>query len=304
MKIVVYLSCVPRKTKHAAKQQLLMRFAEGVKKSNDHCEIITDDRIVDSDIAVIQGWIGMKAGPHLALRNAVIEHQKRTNKHTLVIDSNLFGFLDIDDKDRYLRYSLNGIFPTTGYYFSNNIDGDRWQSIKDEYGFQEKDWRVDGKTILICLQRNHGWSMAQVSNQEWISQLIPKIRRYSSRPIVIREHPGDKGRASTLVINDNNWRISTQEDIREDLKETWCTITYNSSPGVASLLYGVPVIVTDPDPRRSQCFPFCDTDLSKIENPSLMDRKNFYDVISQCHFNREEIISGYAWKFMRNRLPN
>ena len=60
----------------------------------------------------------------------------------------------------------------------------------------------------------------------------------------------------------------TPEEItlRKQLSRSWCTVTYNSSPGVASLLYGTPVFVSDPVPKRSQCFPICNTDLNNIES--------------------------------------
>lgn len=303
MKIAIYLSAVPKKTKHDAKKAILARFAQGVIAAGDECVIVDDiNTVLDADVAVIQGWIGMKSGSHLTVRSRVIEHQKKSGKHTLIIDSNLFGFLDPDNKDRYLRYSLDGIFPTTGYYFDRDIDYSRWPKIKSAYGFKEHAWKP-GKTILICLQREHGWSMGDVGLQSWLDRILPEIRESSSRTIVLREHPGDVGRLAKLEINLDNWYKSTNPSIIQDFASARCTVTYNSSPGVASLLFGVPTIVTDPDPRNSQAYPWCMTDLSKVNKPDIFDRGPFYHLISQCHFDDQEVVSGLAWRFMRDRLP-
>ena len=91
--------------------------------------------------------------------------------------------------------------------------------------------------------------------------------------------------------------------LRKQLARSWCTVTYNSSPGVASLLYGTPVFVTDPIPARSQCFPICNTDLTSIESPNAYDRTDWYHKLAQFHWTTAEVKNGNAWRFMRERLP-
>jgi len=304
MKAAVYLSGVPAKTKHSEKRELLERFARGVTQTGDPVERVDGFKVADCDVAVIQGWIGMKSGAHLQLRETVINHQRKHGKHTLIIDRNLFGFLDPANRDRYLCYSLNGIFPNTGYYFDTRVDESRWESIKQNYGFSERPWR-QGANVLLTLQRNHGWSMGQqISIQQWLDNIIPVIRQHTSRTIVLRPHPGDHKTPRSLKINDNNWRWSSEADIRDDFNQAWCTVTYNSSPGVASLLWGVPAFVTDPESDKSQAYPWASADLRQVGAPPMPDRTLFYHTISQSHFNDQEINSGYAWNFIKERIPD
>jgi hypothetical protein len=304
MKIAVYLAAVPKKTKNQFKRDLLTNFAYGAKKSGDEVWLIDDYQLVDADIAVLQGWIGMKEGPHLTLRANVIKQQRKSKKHTVVIDSNLFGFLEPDDFNRYLRYSLDGIFPTTGDYFARDIDPARWIGIKQNYNFVEQDWKRTGQHILLCLQRDGGWSMDGLGVCAWLNTTIPEIRKYTDRPIIIRGHPGSTKIMPEVAKSWPNVIISQTPDIRTDFNRAWATITYNSSPGVASLLWGIPTWVTDPVPERSQAWPEASNDLSTIENPILKDRTEFYYKLAQCHFNQQELVSGAAWQFMRQRLPN
>ena len=304
MKMAVYLAGVPAKAKNEFKREMLTRFAHGAKKSGDEIYTVDSYTVVDADIAVLQGWIGMKQAPHLKLRQDVINQQRNAGKHTLVIDSNLFGFLEPNDFNRYLRYSLDGIFPTTGYYFDNNIDPARWESIKQRYNFSERPWKTNGKYILICLQRAGGWSMDGLNVINWFSTILPTIQQYSDRPILVRGHPGSMKTLEEIRARWPRLEISTLPDIRQDFDRAWATITYNSSPGVASLLWGVSSWITDPNAARSQAYQYAETDLSQIENPSRQDRTALYHQLSQCHFNMDELDSGLAWQFMRQRLPN
>lgn len=304
MKIAVYLSAVPSRTKNEAKKDLLTRFAQGAMAAGDSVQIVNDvNHIADAEVAVIQGWIGMKQAPHLEQRRRVIKAQRQRNGHVLVIDSNLFGFFDPNDRDRYLRYSLNGIFPTTGYYFAKNIDPARWEEIKRSYGFEERPWRTDGQYILICLQRDGGWSMDGTPPMDWLNQIIPQIRSHTARPLVIRAHPGSPQTIPLVRRHYPGVEISTYDDIRRDFDRAWATVTYNSSPGVASVIWGVPAFITDPVPHRSQAFGYASTDLTQLENPWVMDRTMLYHNLSQCHFATAGLVTGEAWQFMRDRLP-
>jgi hypothetical protein len=286
MKIAVYLSGIPRKSQNESKKRILRSFAQGAERAGDQVILVEDNRIVDCDVAVIQGFVHehSKQAPHLLIRKQAIDFQKQNNKHSVIIDSNLYQFLDTQNIDKYLRYSIGGIFPTDACYFDQDRDLTRWNKIKSSYQFSEQEWHT-GHDILICFQRNGGWSMNGYSVTEWAVNTINKIRKVTQRPIVVRGHPGE------LLLS-------------QQLKQTHATITYNSSPGVASLLSGVPVFVTDPVPERSQCWPICNTDLDKVENPILFDRQDFYHRLAQCHWTLDEVASGDAWKFMRNRLPS
>lgn len=304
MKIAVYLSAVPGKAKNQSKRNLLQRFAEGAKAAGDEIWLVDNvDTVIAADIAVLQGWIGMKNAPHLEQRRRVIKQQRTTGNHTLVIDSNLFGFLAPDDRDRFLRYSLDGVFPTTGYYFDRDIDTARWREIAQSYGWIERDWQTTGESVLICLQRDGGWSMDGFSVVQWLAQVLPRIQQSSARPIVIRPHPGSLRVVPEIRQRWPSLRVSEHSDIRDDLNRAWCTITYNSSPAIASLLWGVPTFVTDSCPERSQAHGCANTNLQLIDNPLRFDRNDFYHRVAQCHFATANLANGQAWQFMRARLP-
>lgn len=296
MKIAIYLAAVP-KNKNEIKLAVLRRFADGARKSGDIVELVHDLRITNCDVAVMQGFVHHDvSSPHLQLRRKILD----SHENTIVIDSNLFQFANPSLSNYYLRYSLNGIFPNTGFYFDNNIDSSRWNSISNRLGTTLKQYRTTGNHILICLQRVDGWSMCGQDVQNWLDRTVREIRKYSRRPIIVRKHPGDK--RQNLLKFSKEYRVSTNPSLIEDLENCWAMVTYNSSPGIAGLINGVPVFVTDPVPQHSQTWPICNTDISKIDVPDLHDRSDWINRISQCHWNDDEVASGEAWKFLRERL--
>jgi hypothetical protein len=296
MKITIYLAAIP-KNKNDLKLQVLKRFGRGVERCGDQVQYIYDFGLGKSDVAVMQGFVHADvSSPHLKLRRSILDN----NENTVVIDSNLFQFANAELANYYLRYSLNGIFPTTGFYFDNKIDQQRWNSISQRLGVQLKDYRSNGNHILICLQRVSGWSMCNTDVQHWLDHTVARIRKFTDRPIVVRKHPGDR-RQEHLKFS-NLYSVSTNVSLLQDLENCWATVTFNSSPGVASLVHGVPVFVTDPVPQQSQTWPICNTDLSMITTPVLHDREEWINRLSQSHWNDEEIESGVGWQFMRERL--
>lgn len=298
MKVVAYLAGIPPKNKNLDKPEVLSRFINGVAASGDTGILHTGNNIVPCEVAFIQGWSHEhgKSAPHLQLREAVRSQQKQNNNRLLIVDSNLFNYTG---RNSYARFSFDGVFPTTGNYFWDNPDPARWQQISRDTGISLKPWQTNGKHILICTQRNGGWSMKGLTVVDWLNQTVTEIRKHTDRPIVVRPHPGDKRAQDYLNFRSPHWKLSGSSSLTEDLSKAWATITYNSSPGVASTIEGVPAFVTDPNPQTSQAFSVANTDLSKIETPATFDRQAWIERIAMCHWNYDELSNGAAWRHMK-----
>lgn len=301
---VAYYSGIPAKNNNPEKPLILDNFLLGVKTVGDNAIAHKGFNAIPCDVALIQGFVHEegKNAPHLQLRQAAINLQKNNNKKSLIVDSNLFLYKDPGNTKTYLRYSFDGVFPTTGFYFDKDIDPLRWKKISKELGITLKDYRINGNHILICLQRNGGWSMRGLPAQQWLDTTIEKIRKYSSRPIVVRTHPGDKKIKRILKIKFPNVELSNNPSLLDDLKNAWATVVFNSSPSVASIIEGVPAFLTDPLPEHSQSFEVANTSLGKIESPTLQERQQWVEKLSMCHWNFEELRSGEAWNFFKRYI--
>ena len=301
MKVVSYLGGVPSPHKSPHKTEVLRRFADGVNKHGDTGIAHQGRELIKSDVGVIQGWVHSRSPntPHLMLRRNVSRNTH--NKHTIIIDSNLFNYnLGKLYHKHYSRYSMDGVFPTTGNYFKDIVDPNRWKQISQDLQLSLKDWRTNGKHILLACQRNGGWSMDTYAVTDWVKHTVTELRKYTDRPIVVRGHPGDKNAMQYLSQKGVDWKLSRKEKITDDFSNAWATITYNSSPGVASAIEGVPLFVTDPNAAVSQAFEVANTNLADIENPKMFERQQWIEALSMCHWKFEELSNGSAWAHIRS----
>lgn len=298
---VAYYGGIPPSNNNPEKPLILDYFIQGVNSCGDHGVAHKGMNAIDCDVALIQGFVHEhgKDAAHLRLRRNAIDLQKRNNKRSLIVDSSLFLYVNKENPYHYLRYSFDGVFPTTGFYFDTVVNPDRWKKISQKLNLELKPQKINGEHILLCLQRNGGWSMQGLDVQQWLDQTVIKIRQYSKRKIIVRTHPGDKKINSILKINHKNVVLSKNPNLIDDLKDAWATVVYNSSPSVSSVIEGVPVFITDKQPKNSQSFEVANLDLSNIENPSLPDRQAWIEKISMCHWNFEELRSGEAWDYIK-----
>lgn len=299
--VVSYLRGIPPGNKNIDKPAALTNFVNGVNACGDKGILSNDMKLQPADIAVIQGYVHEdgKTAPHLLFRKQILDYQKHNGGRTIIIDSNLFLYKDLSKKHKYLRLSYDGIFPTTGEYCYDTPDPARWEQIKHDLNMDIKPWRADGKHILICLQRNGGWSMKGLDVVQFFRDTVYKIRMHSKRPILVRTHPGDK-KANIYIKNltGPDVKVSVNTTLLDDLQNAWATVVYNSSPSVASVIEGIPTFVLDPE--YSQSAEVSSHDLSKIENPSMPDRLNWVRKMAQCHWTQNELASGAAWRHMKN----
>lgn len=304
MKVASYLMGIPPGNTNPEKPAIIVNFIEGVWRTGDEGTIITDYNPVDADVAVVQGFVhpGSKNSLHLNLRKAVFEKQQREGKRSIIVDSNLFLYADPGNTRGYLRYSYDGIFPNTGEYCNADPDAQRWNKISQELGLSLKPTKRDGRNILICCQRDGGWSMGDNKLLPWLVKTVTEIKRWSDRRIVIRFHPGDKNvlnhKRSLARYRLPNVVVSHNENILQDFVTAYAVVNYNSSPAIASAVEGIPTFVLDPE--HSQAADVAHHSLSELENIREFDREAWAYRMAQMHWNLQELKDGTAWQHLRN----
>lgn len=295
--VAIYHRSVPPGNKNQEKPQILINFGQGVSAAGDRAIDVPDNQVIAADVGVIQGWTHEASDrPHLRLRGQVIQQHGRT----VVADSNLFLYKNTANPGHYLRYSFNGIFPNTGIYCDDKIDPARWQQIRRDLGLVVRDYRVTGDHVLLCLQRDGGWSMAGMGVVAWTQDVVRRLRTHTHRPIVIRSHPGDRASKNYLAQLQALPGVTISpagRTMEQDLINCWAVINHNSSSVVGAAIEGYPIFVTDPD--RSQCREIANTDFARIESPDLPDRRPWLERISMFHWSFDELQNGLCWRHMR-----
>jgi hypothetical protein len=306
MKVVAYQSCLPIRNKKAEKLESLIKFCTGVSKNGDEAILHVGNDLVECDVAVILGWVheDSKNAPHLAVRKNVIDSQLAQGRRVLAIDSSLFLYKDTDNPRHYLRYSFDGIFPNTGEYCDNSPEPNRWWRVAKHLKMDVKPWRSNGSHILLCLQRNGGWSMGKTNVVDWTAQTIMELRKYTNRPIVIRPHPGDRNAINYIGAFNRNNGVLKNVSVSQpgmpyvsDLYNCWAVVNHNSSPTVGAAIEGIPIFVTDT--IRSQSRDIANTDLSQIENPAMPDRLPWLYRLAMMHWSFNDLDAGFCWQHMR-----
>lgn len=301
--VASYLMGIPPGNKNPEKPQIIVNFIEGVWASGDKGQIVCDYNPVDTDVAVVQGFVhpGSKQGLHLTLRKQVFEKQQKDNKRSIIVDSNLFLYADKGNSNKFLRFSYDGVFPNTGEYCNENPDPARWDLISKKLGVSLKPWKTTGGSILICCQRDGGWSMNGQPLMPWIVRTVQQVKKHTDKQIVIRFHPGDKNilnhKRMLARYKLKNVVVSHSENILQDFANAHCVINVNSSPTVAAVIEGIPSIVLDP--VRSQAGEVSHHSLSDIENLKEFDREKWIHKMAQMHWTLDELKDGTAWKHLR-----
>ena len=298
--VVVYLSSLPRITGRERKIQHLQAFYEGVRKHTSNVILQTEYQLAPAKLAVILGWVGnkLKMGPHLHVRKDAIAEQQKLSRHIMPIDGSCFKF--VDTNSHFLRYSLDGIYYNLNNYANKNSNSDKWKQISSVLGLKLRPWRINGNHILLCLQRDTGWSMKGVEMIPWAKQTIQEIRRYSDRPIVVRPHP--KYPISPVdFANFNNIRISNNPHLLQDVAGAWAAVFFNSSSCVAPVLEGVPIFAAD---ASCVAWSVANYDLKNIENPFLNEREQWLYDLSACHWSDEESRDGLIYQHFLPHLKS
>jgi hypothetical protein len=290
--VVVYLSSLPRIADRNRKVEVLRAFAQGAQAKGARVLIQTQPQVVDCRLAVILGWVGAKIrGPHIQLRQNVIDHQRHTGHHVMPIDASCFKFVDTDSY--FLRYSLDGVFYNTNNYANTNSNDHKWQEIKAKLGLDLQPWRDHGNHVLVCLQRDGGWSMKGTDMAAWTYRTVRRLRDLTARPIVIRPHPKHLMDLSTLTRLPGVTQSRPGHSLQQDLSGAWAAVFCNSSSSVAAALAGVPVFADDDD---CVAWAVANSDLARIETPDMPDRIQWLNDLCASHWTDSESRSGAVYR--------
>jgi hypothetical protein len=290
---VVYLSSLPRIADRSRKTEVLEAFVAGAMAAGARTLIQRDYKIVDARLAVILGWVGTKLkGQHIQLRQQLIQYQLQNGNHIMPIDSSCFKF--VDTNSHFLRYSLDGVFYNTNNYANAGATSEQWNQIQQVFpGLKLKPWRESGNHILLCLQRDGGWSMKGTDLNSWALETIYSIRKFTQRTIIVRPHPKAQNDTAILSTIPGVYISRSGATLEQDLDNAWAAIFYNSSSSVAAVLAGIPVFVHDND---CVTWKVANKNLAQIEMPLLFEREQWLYDLSACHWSDEQSRLGLIYK--------
>ena len=161
---------------------------------------------------------------------------------------------------------------------------DRWEQLNiDQHSFKQ------GSTIVIVPpDRKIVHTLGLGSEDQWIEDTVLKIKNFTDRPIRIRKRPAP--RADRVVSN-------TFKDFIKD--DTFCVIGYSSNALVEASMHDIPVISLGHSATKS-LYSYQLQDIEKIRPAYPSDKQAWLNHLAYSQFNREELLSGYAWEVINN----
>lgn len=255
-------------------------------------DVVYNDLNSDVDVIWSVLWYG-----RMAKNKSIWDSNIKKSKPTIVLE---VGGIK---RNNTWKVGLNGI--NRDAYFGDPDNSDRRANF---LRLKSKDWREDGEYILICGQHEKSWqwnNMPRMSN--WAMNTIETIQKYSSRPIIFRPHPRcplpSIEHQYKNVFRQEPQRLSTDrnnDNYDLDFKNIWATVSYNSNPGIHSILEGVPAFVGS----SSLAYEVGnDIDfLHNIENPLMPDRTQWLNDYAWTEFSIKEIKAGVPLKRLTRML--
>ena len=206
-----------------------------------------------------------------------------TGRPFYYIDNGYMG--NLMKKKHFYRVVKNNIQHTK---IKPNMPGDRFQALckfapyMHYYGRKGK----QSGPILLVTPSDKPCQFYNLDKKSWVEQTIAVIKKYTDRPIVIRE----KGLRPDR-IKENTVAAQCARD------QIYAVVTYQSMAALEAMHYGIPAFTLAPSCVDSVAMK----DLSKIEEavyPDEAEFKNLLHYLSYCQYSLDEINRGVALKMI------
>lgn len=190
----------------------------------------------------------------------------------------------------YWRVSLDGHHPT-GTTLSRDYPGDRF----DKLGFNIEPWRKEGDNIVIMgsSAKYHNFNRLP-DPTTFATELFEQIRLYTSRPVIYRPKPSWK---DAVEIPGTTFSHSKQP-LTEVFNNCHAIVTHGSNACFEAALFGIPSIILGDAVMK----PISSTDISEINKPKMMERKELFNALAYHQWTLSEFKSGLAFNTIKEWL--
>jgi len=260
-------------------------FRKGAKKLG--YSFIENSSSCDVDVIWSVLWHGRMSRNQFIWQNA-----KKQNKPIIVLEAGSIR------RGTTWKVGLNGV--NRDAYFSP-LGNDNTRARK--LGLTCKEWRAEGNYILICGQhdRSEQWQNLPPI-EEWVSQQVKLIRKYTDRPIVLRPHPRCYSRnfdkKLDITVQQPHKLPGSYDDYDMKFTGAHAVINWSSNPGIHAVLNGIPAFVGP----SSLAYPVGNTDYSLIESPLMPDRTQWLNDYAHTEYTLDEIKEGIPLKYLTEKL--
>lgn len=264
-------------------------FIKSLKNAGEEVHI---DKDANADVAVIWSvlWRGRMQG-----YQQIWNKFRSAGKPVIVLE---VGGLR---RNKTFKIGINGINRDAD--FANQIfDDKRWPLFEHEL----RPWNPTGEIIVICGQHDSSEQWKGLPKMStWIAQQIKEIRRYTTRPILVRPHPrnsidfNERDFKNVKVrMPKRDFRTYDDTDFKATLERTWAVVNHSSNPAMEAVIRGIPVFVSE----SSLCHDVGNITLADINTPAMPNRHTWANKLAYTEWFEDEIEQGLPWARIKKRL--
>ena len=263
-----------------------------IKSLKDAGETVYLNKPGNADVAVI--WSVLWRG-RMEQYQRIWRQYRDSGKPVIVIE---VGGLR---RNQSFKIGINGINRDADFA-NQEYDDKRWPLFKHEL----QPWNPTGDIIVICGQHDASEQWKGLPRMEnWIVQQITEIRKYTTRPILVRPHPRnqisfDPREFENVKIRmpKRDYRTYDDTDFKKTLERTWAVVNHSSNPAMEAVIKGIPVFVSE----SSLCHDVGNTNLVDINTPAMPNRLSWANKLAYTEWFKDEIEAGLPWARIKKRL--
>ncbi len=267
-------------------------FEAFIQSLQDNGDEVFINKKANADVAVI--WSVLWRG-RMEKSRAIWNEYRSQNKPVVVLE---VGGLR---RNKSFKIGINGINRRADFA-NQNFDDARWPLFNHQF----KTWNSTGEIIVICGQHDASEQWRGLPKMEqWIEQQINEIRKYTTRPILVRPHPRNnigfpKDKFSNVKVRQPKRDFSTYDDtdFKATLERTWAVVNHSSNPAMEAVINGIPVFVSE----DSLCHDVGNISLSDINTPAMPARQKWANQLAYTEWFEDEIRQGIPCKRIKNRI--
>lgn len=267
-------------------------FQKFIKSMQNTGEDVQVNKETNGDVAVI--WSVLWRGRMQSYKR-IWERYRKQNKPVIVIE---VGGLR---RNVSFKIGINGINRDADFA-NHEFDDKRWPLFKHEL----RPWNPTGDLIVICGQHDSSEQWKGLPRMTtWIEKQINEIRKYTTRPILVRPHPRNiinikesDFQNVKVRLPKRDYRTYDDTDFKATLERTWAVVNHSSNPAMEAVIRGIPVFVSE----SSLCHDVGNTSLGDINTPAMPNRLTWANKLAYTEWFEDEIEKGLPWARIKNRL--
>lgn len=284
MKVEVWPAHGPLNSK-----DIFKKFITSLQNAGEDLHI---NKETNGDVAVI--WSVLWRG-RMASYKKIWDRYRSAGKPVVVIE---VGGLR---RNKSFKIGINGINRDADFA-NQTFDDKRWPLFNHTL----RPWNPTGDIIVICGQHDSSeqWKGLPRMSQ-WIEQQIREIRKYTTRPILVRPHPRNQIQFSEsdfknvkVRLPKRDYRTYDDTDFKATLERTWAVVNHSSNPAIEAVMRGVPVFVSE----SSLCHDVGNLKLADINTPAMPNRLIWANKLAYTEWFPDEIEKGLPWARIKTRL--